>query len=404
MTVPQLDYQMVDADNHYYEPDDCFSRYLDRRFTGRTVRIDRTHGGPARVFLGDEPLRFLPELPTDAAGTPGAIYEVLKGRMPMSELARRHDAHQDPATMNRDARLALMDEQHLEAAVLLPSLAVAVENQLRGDVEALYANIRSFNRWLNEDWGFSYQGRLFSVAVLSLMDLESAVMELDQVLKDGARLVYLQQGPVNGRSPGDPYFDPFWARLNDARVPVIFHVGDSGYIAQSAAWSEDLNATVDPGSVPGAVGYSAFQHYGFFVDRPIMDTLAALVLHNLFGRHPELRVLSIENGSAWLPYLLQKLDKAKVWGFNGPWLGGRFSGKPSEIFREHIYVAPYPEEDKLLPVQVLGADRVLFGSDYPHAEGVARPIDFAEDLTSLPPADLRKIMRDNCAVLVKLGA
>jgi len=69
------------------------------------------------------------------------------------------------------------------------------------------------NRWLEEEWGFGADGRVFGVPLLSLVDVPLAVAELERLLARGARMVHLLAGPVldaagAGRSPGDPYFDP----------------------------------------------------------------------------------------------------------------------------------------------------------------------------------------------------
>lgn len=85
-------------------------------------------------------------------------------------------------------------------------------------VDPLYDNIEAFNRWMDEDWGFQYKDRIYAPAMLSLRDVERAVAELDRVLAAGAKFIMLYPGPAYGRSPGDPYFDPFWARVNEAKV------------------------------------------------------------------------------------------------------------------------------------------------------------------------------------------
>ena len=131
-----------------------------------------------------------------------------------------------------------------------------------------------------------------------------------------------------------------------------------------------------------------------------METIGALILHNLFGRFPNVKVLSIENGSVWVPYLLKVMDKMKGMGRNGPWLGGQVSGRPSEIFKQHVWVAPYHEEDIVALADLIGIDRVLLGSDYPHPEGLATPVRFAESLSPLGNDATRRIMRDNGRELV----
>jgi predicted TIM-barrel fold metal-dependent hydrolase len=131
--------------------------------------------------------------------------------------------------------------------------------------------------------------------------------------------------------------------------------------------------------------------------------LAALVLHNLFGRFPNVNVLSIENGCAWLAPLLTQLDHSVALARNGRWLGGKFDDLPSDILRDHLWVSPFPEEDPIALAGIIGTERVLFGSDWPHPEGLERPLDFAEKLSPLEEATVRKIMRGNFAGLFGLA-
>lgn len=392
-----LAYGVVDADNHYYEPYDAFTRHLDPKFGDYAVNIRHDGDGLGRVYIGDQRLAFMSVTQTDHVAAPGSLQKFFKGEASRSELELPVIHPRDhPALMQRDARLQLMDEQGLDATILLPSLGVCVEHELHHDVEATYANLVAFNRWLEEDWGYSYQGRVFAVPLLSLLDVDRAVAELDRVLGQGARLVHLKPGPVYGRSPADPCFDPFWARVSEAGVPVLFHLSDSGYNEFfSAQWGENPR--------PSFHKQSAFQLTTCWMSRPISDTMAALVLHNLFGRFPELRVLSVENGSRWVAPLLKVMDKAADSAKTGHWLGGPLSDKPSEVFRQHVYVCPFYEENVPALVDLMGSKRVLFGSDYPHPEGLATPLDFVAPLGSLDDDTLKAIMRDNTAELLRLA-
>ena len=148
---------------------------------------------------------------------------------------------------------------------------------------------------------------------------------------------------------------------------------------------------------------SAFQWAFLHGDAPIMHTLGALTYHNLFGRFPDVNVLSIENGSDWVDYLLLHLDKKKGMGRQGPWPGGYFRGRPSEVLKEHLYLTPYPEDDVEALVATMGAGHVLFGSDHPHPEGLADPNAFAGLIARLDATSTRRIMRDNTAALLGLG-
>ena len=132
-----------------------------------------------------------------------------------------------------------------------------------------------------------------------------------------------------------------------------------------------------------------------------METLSALIFHNLFGRYPDLKVLSVENGSIWVAYLLKVMDKMKGMGRGGPWPGGYVKGRASEIFKQHIWVAPYHEEDISELIDLIGAEHVLFGSDFPHAEGLAEPLDFAEAIEARSAAEIRSVMRDNALAIAR---
>src|SRR6202022_3273686 len=93
------------------------------------------------------------------------------------------------------------------------------------DPAVLYANLAAFNRWLDDDWGYAYGDRIYGVPILSLRVLDAAIKELDRCIARGARVISLKTGPVYGRSPGDPHFDPFWARVDEAALTVALHIG-----------------------------------------------------------------------------------------------------------------------------------------------------------------------------------
>lgn len=397
MTV-SLGYRAIDADNHYYEPHDCFTRHLEDRYRDRAVNVRVDERGLGRVFVGDRPLQFIKYVFTDVQAPPGANKDLLqrkkRGPKPMIELIRPSEY---PEFMERGARLKLMDQQGLEAIVQLPSLGVVVEHELRHDVEALYANFRAFNRWLEEEWGFGADGRIFGVPILSLVDPDLALEELTRVLGLGARFIHLRPGPVYGRSPADPVFDPFWTTVAEAGAVAIFHIGNSGYDElYSTLWGEAAH--------PMVWNQSAFQFLTGTVTRPIFDTLAALVLHNLFGRIPHLRVASIENGSDWVALLLEKMDWAVASVHDqAVWLGGKLVDLPSDIFRQSVWVNPFHEDDIPGLVGTLGAGRVLFGSDYPHPEGLPEPLEFVDFLAGVPSEDVRLVMRSNAAVMTGLA-
>jgi predicted TIM-barrel fold metal-dependent hydrolase len=399
----EVDYPYFDADNHYYEAEDAFTRYAsDAMRRRRFVRwLTENDGKRRRLFFGGREADVIGNPTFNPVAQPGAFHQTLKSiEAGFTRNAASYGELQpiDAAYRHRDARVATMDRQNLEKAFLFPTLGVTVEGFINDDREMLYDCFHAFNRWLDEDWGFSYRDRIYSAPYLCLLDVDRAVAELEWVLERGARIVTIRPGPAYGRSPADPHFDPFWARVNESGIVVAYHAleGPSLYTEHfRRAWA----------APPGEVSMEAriLERVVASLDHAIMDTLAALVLHNLFGRFPKVRVASVELGAGWVPYLVHRLDHAgglvdrRITAF-----GQSLSGRPSETFREHVWVSPFPEEDLSQLADCIGVDRVLFGSDWPHAEGTPEPADYLDALKTFDGGAVKRIMRDNALEL--LGA
>jgi predicted TIM-barrel fold metal-dependent hydrolase len=394
-----MEYQLIDADEHYYEPDDCFSRHIEARYAADTIRVERGGDGLGRIYLGGR-RTFMSVMPGDYASAPGALQGLFVGGVADGFTHREVvSAKSRPEFSSKAARLAVMDAQGVEAAILLPTLGVSVEYDMRGDTGLLYASLRAFNRWLEEDWGYGGDGRIFAVPMLSLVDLDEAVRELHRVINAGARMVHLAPGPVaggsagTGRSPADPYFDPFWATAAEAGIPVVFHVSNSGYNHfYGPLWSENPD---NPSHAQTPLQWALCN-----TERPLVDTMIALTLHNLFGRHPDIKIVSIENGSNWLKPLFKTVDKAAALGRRGESIGGKLPAKPSEGLAEHLWICPFPEDDVDELIDALGPDHVLFGSDWPHPEGLREPEDYLVRLAGRNPMVTRKVLRGNTARLL----
>jgi len=207
---------------------------------------------------------------------------------------------------------------------------------------------------------------------------------------------------LNRISPADPHFDPFWARVNEAEIPVILHIGVSGYNPiVGAMWGENPDVS--------ETEMTPFLYYTCFGQRPILDTIACFIFHNLFGRFPKLRMLSIENGSTWVPGLLKDLDKSGRVTVSTQGdkrvehVGGPLREMPSDVFKRHFWVCPFFEDPVLELVETIGAEHVIFGSDWPHPEGVTEPLDFLDECAGLTDAQLRLVMRDNNERLLGLA-
>jgi predicted TIM-barrel fold metal-dependent hydrolase len=389
-----MDFKPVDADNHYYEALDAFTRHLDKKFKWRGVHPVQD-GKRVQVLIGGKVNRFVPNPTFDPIIVPGCLDAQFRGQIPEG-VDPRSLMKVEPLReeyRNRDKRVEVVESQGLDKVLLFPTLGCGVEQALRGDVGATMASLQAFNRWLEEDWGFEYRGKLIAVPMISLADPDAACAELDFLLERGARIVHVRPAPVPGphattRSLGDQLHDPVWARLAEASVPVAFHLGDSGYNLLAAAW----------GGAAEFQGFGPMDVLGRIVvsDRAIHDTIASLVVDGVFKRHPKLRVASIENGSDFLHTLVKRLRKQAN---QTPWV---FAEDPLDTIRRHVWVAPYFEEDLRALAELMGTDRILFGSDWPHGEGLADPIQFLDELEGFDDVAIRRMMRDNCLEL--LGA
>ena len=395
---------IVDADQHYYEPLDCFTRHLESKYADRAFHCVEVEGSPLPEWrIGDQPVQ-IEKHPRVITIAPGELERHLSANERGEPYHVQLIDGTAPEYTDRDVRLKLLDDWGISHTVVYPSAALSFDIEMAQWPDAATATARAFNRWIEEDWGYAYQDRIFSAPYISLILVDEACRELERVLALGARVVQVRLGGVDGRSPAHPDFDPFWARVQDAGVPVAFHISGNGYEqVLSRFWGEKPDADHPE--------RSAFQWYATFATRPAMDTFAALIFHNLFGRFPGLRVLSVENGSRWVPTLLDELDTAFRFvtdSHTALWVGGRVTEQPSEIFKRHFWIAPFLDHRHEANVQdlvdLLGAEHVLFGSDWPHGEGRDTPRHFEEEFTGVRADELRPILHDNMAGLLGLSA
>lgn len=387
-----MDFQPFDADNHHYETLDAFTRHLDPEFAWRGVRPVRD-GKHVQILVGGKVCRFVPNPTFDPIVVAGCLDQFFRGQVP-DGVDRRTLIKVEPLPpeyQDREKRLTVMQKQGLAAALLFPTLGGGIEEALKHDVPATMATLTAYNRWLEEQWGYAYRGRIFAAPMLSLADPDAALAEVERLIARGARIVHMRPSPVpspNGttRSLGDERHDPVWARLAEAGVPVGFHLGDSGYNSFAAAWG--ASATFE------GYGKNDLLSKILVADRAIHDTVATLLLHGVFKRHPKLKVASVENGSDWLALLLKRLRKQRN---QSPW---GLSEDPLDTLRRQLWLTPYCEEDFEALARLIGVEHILFGSDWPHGEGLAEPLAFEKELGAFDAHAKRRIMRENCLELL----
>jgi predicted TIM-barrel fold metal-dependent hydrolase len=390
--VGELGFRPFDADNHYYEAEDAFTRHLDPKLGPRVIEWCQI-GKRKYHVIGGKVSRAVVNPTFDPVSPAGAMADYFRGnpsgKTPMEYLGRPEPIR--PEYRDRDARLRTMDEQGLEKMWLFPTLGMIYEEPLKHDPEAVTFLFTAFNRWLEEDWGFAYQDRIFAGPYITLCDLDWAVQELEWALDHDARTIVMRPAPVHTANgvlpPADPAFDPFWARVNESGVTVVVHAGDSGYSLQGYAPEKGFSASFSGGFRPnlGAL------HIG--IERAIYDFLGSIMVDKVFERFPNIRVASVENGSTFLFDLFKKMRGASNK------MPGYFGTDPVELFRRNVWINPFWEDDVRETADAMGADRVIFGSDWPHIEGMENPLDYVAELKVFSDEDRKRILLDNVTEL-----
>ena len=381
----ELDFKAFDCDNHYYESEDAFTRHVPEEMQSRVVQWAEVDGRRYHV-VGGKLSKAVVNPTWNPIAKPGALHKYFRGN-PEGKNPHEYLKEREPlpdAYINRDARLKVIDSQNLEAIWLFPTLGVLYEELLKEDTQAVVALMRGFNRWIEEDWGFDYKEKIFAAPYISLMDLEAAVAELEWCLEKGARTIVMRPAPVwteSGQlSPGDPVFDPFWSRVNEAGITTVIHAGDSGYSTQG--YAEDSFGSNMTGRYRPSIK-------AFSIERAEHDWLITMSMERMYTRFPNLRIASVENGADYLDMLFRKLKQQAL---KSP---GWFDEDPIELFREHVWMNPFWEDDIYEVIEFMGADHVIFGSDWPHIEGMPTPLDYLEEVEDLNSDDLKLVMRDN---------
>lgn len=387
MAQQQLDVAVFDADNHLYETEDALTRHLPptHRDLFRFVEIK----GRKKLVVRNTITEFIPNPTFEVVAPPGSHMDFYAGNNPEGKSLREltgDPMRSIPAFRAPGPRLDLLDEQGIQATMMFPTLASLIEQRLQDDPYLTQVAITAFNEWLHEDWGFDHKGRIFTTPVVNPCILDDGIAELNRLLDRGAKAVLMRPAPVSGlrgtRSPFLPEFDPFWARVEESGVLVALHASDSGYQDYVNTWEGSEGAE-----------YVAFRPRTFaaVVDggRSIQDTLTSAICHGMLTRFPDVKLISVENGGNWVGTLLKQLE------LTYKKMPNEFAEHPVEVFRRNVWVNPFWEESVTGLIDLVGADRVCFGSDYPHPEGLADPLGWLDELNDVPLADVEKIVSTN---------
>jgi predicted TIM-barrel fold metal-dependent hydrolase len=415
-----LPYRINDADEHSTPSATAYQRYIDPDKLDMAIRVGNNPENRNEMIYNGRPARFtfknfqvvgsndqleafgVKDLGAsdDEGGMviPGSLLTRLNPLKDLDEegrkeFARRYRAMQSQLDNPAD-RLAVMDAQGIEAAVNFATLP-GIEVEFEEDFEGLYANLIALNRYLGTEWGYNYENRLFTPPFVSFADPELALVQLEEIMKiDVPKVIQTSSGPSMHTSPFRPDNDRFWSICSEAGIKLATHLASvTRYAAQGEEWNEEEVMLGD---------MDAFQWVFYYGDRPAMETVGAAILQGWFARFPKMQLLLSEQGTVWAPYTLRKLDHAFLMGRRATW--GKLEMRPSEYFRQHCFVAPFPEENVDRVVEAVGIEPIVFGSDFPHGEGLPEPQAYLGQLKNFSDDDVRTVMRGNLARYLDLPA
>ncbi len=404
VTHRELPYTTFDADNHLYENREAMTKFLPPELGGvvKYVEVD----GRTKLAIRDHITNYIPNPTFAKVAVPGgAGYDITKGGGGFGNRATGFgrmiampgiDAFFDP-----EPRLELMKEMGIDRTLLWPTLASAIEERLADAPNVACAVVHALNQWMHEHWTFAYSDALFTTPIISLAQgNDVALAELEFVYDRGARIFLIRVAPVptwEGRkSFALPEFDPFWQRVQELDVVVGMHSGDPGYHRYTNEWEGfgDREMSIDRHARRAS---PAFLTLASEKDS-LVDAMASIIGHGLATRFPRLRFMPVEFGAQWIRPFYAKLERE--WE-KSPVL---FDENPVEVFRRNVWVHAFHEPDPQGLIDLgIPVDHIMFGSDFPHPEGMADPLAYSEVVKEMPLGNQSLIMGGSLEKAMRVG-
>ena len=366
MTRP---YEVIDADGHVLEPANMWLDYMEPRFRERAPCIIPTEAGVEILALGGQevtdngPGRRRVKL--GAAGAIGAR----EGKI--SVWGKYADGK--PGGFDPRKRIPDMDAEGIDAAFLYPTLGLFLG--AIPDVELSAAVCRAYNRWLAE-YCATYPQRLFGVAMLPMQSVELATREMRFATRElGFRAAMVRPNPYNGRVLHDPDNDALWLTAVELDIAIGIHSG-----------AESGQPTL---AMDRFEGHRRAVRHCVAHTLEMMTAAASMIMCGPCDRFPQLRVGFLESGGGWMAGWLDRMDRHfDDAGMNDTGLHAR----PSEIFQRQCFISFEPVEKSLiLLADYIGADNILWATDYPHFDGFTGAPDMIKAM-GLPPVTLAQVL------------
>jgi predicted TIM-barrel fold metal-dependent hydrolase len=380
---------VLDADSHWCERPDLFTSIAPASVRDRVPRVEEVDGERMWVFDGHPVGRF-------SAG--GVIAR--DGSKESSDTALHHWTGEEIhlGAYDPKVRLEVLDECGIDAQVIFPStIGLGGQDLAMVDDEALCRlTIEMYNDRQAEIQAES-NNRLLPLPLMPAWSIDACVDEVKRVAGLGARGVNMTSDPQDLGAPdlASTEWDAFWATCTELQMPVHFHIGASvtamGFYGKYPWASHAANTRLAIGGTLLFIGNAR--------------VVTNLILSGMFDRHPDLKMVSVESGCGWVPFILEALDYEMA--ENAPYELSQLEKRPSEYFRSNLYATYWFESNRnKLPelVEAVGEDSILFETDFPHPTCLyPNPLAAVDEkMASLSPEARKKILGENGRKLYRI--
>jgi predicted TIM-barrel fold metal-dependent hydrolase len=359
----------VDADGHILEAADLWEKYCEPKYRATAIRMKVDDQGLDYLEIGGQPSRVNRGGSFTGVGLMGQVTRE------QGEVNRRLHYGEECllGAMDAKQRMQRLDLEGLEAAIIYPSIGLAWETECE-DADYAQAMTRAYNRWI-VDWCSDSGGRLIPVAQLSLGDPKAAAEELERAVKAGCKGGWVVQFVMTRKPHAHPDHDILFAKAQELDVPLGIHP------SLEPQWA-----------LPGRYDLQYVRKQQFFLNVTASDAvrhaLTSFMQYGTFDKFPKLKIIILEVGSGWASYWLDRMDAVydSVMGRSVP-----LKERPSAYFKRNVWISADPDE-KSLPamVDLLGADRFFWASDFPHPDHTGDYIKELEKLTTKMPEQARR--------------
>jgi uncharacterized protein len=362
----------VDADGHILEDKNLWENYLEAKYKPKALRLKRDRAGLEYMEIEGHPSRFL-------NGGMFAGLSAMGNTRNMERASADYGGMAPFGAMNPAERLKRIEQENLRAAFLYPTLSLLYEVETT-DPEMAQAYTRAYNRYI-VDFCKGSGGKLLPVAHLSLGDPEAAAKELERAVKEGCKGAWVCQFVMTRKPHAHPDHDVVFAKAQELGVPFGIHPSLEPVWAMSGRYDWNylrgqffFNNVVAADSIRHA--FTSFYQYG------------------TFDKFPKLKLVLLEAGASWIAYWLDRLDAVFHSGI------GRtiaLKEKPSFYFDRQVWISADPDE-RALPamVNLVGADKFFWASDFPHPDHAGNYIEEVEEMAEkLEASARRKVLGDN---------